>query len=50
MRELTPCSLLTPCSPLLQDCRGPTGRAGSSIHPDDASMLIVRAFWTRLRH
>lgn len=37
-------------SPLLQDCQAHDDRAGSFIHPDDASMLIVRALWTRLRH
>ena len=33
-------------SPLLQDCM----KDDAYIDPDDASMLIVRALWTRLRH
>lgn len=33
-------------SALLQDCM----KGDVYIHPDDASMLIVRALWTRLRH
>jgi hypothetical protein len=33
-------------SPLLQDCM----KDAVYIHPDDASMLIVRALWAKLRH
>lgn len=45
---------------LLEDCQrqrtspsyvtGPDEAAAVSIHPDDASMIILEALWDRLRH
>jgi hypothetical protein len=37
-------------SPLLQDCQASDGVHAGDIHPDDASMLILRALWVRLHH
>jgi hypothetical protein len=37
-------------SPLLQDCQASRPDRSGYIHPDDASMLILRALWVRLRH
>jgi hypothetical protein len=37
-------------SPLLRDCTASEDIDGGCIDPDDASMLILRALWVRLRH
>ncbi len=37
-------------SPLLRDCQASEGVQAGDIHPDDASMLILRALWVRLHH
>ena len=42
--------LWDPQSPLLRDCQASDGAGAGPLHPDDASMLILRALWARLRH
>jgi len=41
--------LWDPHSPLLQDCQANGDAGAGPLHPDDASMLILRALWSRLR-
>ena len=41
--------LWEPDSPLLADCAQQTANGGW-LHPDDASMVILRALMARLRH
>lgn len=49
MRIRNEFGLWDPSSSLLRDCEASQDRGGS-IHPDDASMLILRALWARLHH